>query len=1507
MHRRGIDGTGIIVAVIDTGIDWMHPAFTGSFASADVINAARVARFGPGGTAGHYPELAVQLTQNELFNINRYETGPFGTVGFPRTGQEPEYVFLGRDNMRLWPGGRGNDPRGNPIQPGGTPINWAYPQLLPPGMPGNNPSECSPLYFVNEAGVNMRTQLNLVEAGPSASIPGWSSHGTHVAGTILGRPYPDISAPNFNPAQAIMGIAPGAYGIHYRGLYGHGHTYASIWISAQEWAFLDGASVVNLSIGQQVASAINIINHSINQIMLADPSIVFTVSAGNNGSGGFFTGSNPGGGSIALTVAMFGEPAQGVSIEGDNLPNGSGIVFMAPNLGAPSLVNHPTYGYIFNRPNLTHDAGEFKIFAMPVTPNSPTGDQGALANVPVGAGTVADFNALYALHGEDLEGHFVLVRRGEGFADIAPRAAALGLGGIIQINTPHQALPSFSTNAVLMFGMRYESGAAFARSLAGGYGYFSILARDYHALPTVAAGSSRGPTELSYEISPCIGAHGVTVFSAVPRATIGGMANIPWQNRPWQNAYGNMSGTSMAAPHLAGAVALIQQYSLENAGGMWPNYEIRTRIMNTAIQLDYPGNIYGPFDGARNVDVLAATQTDTIVFVEFDKVSTNLFVDWGSPAQTFETTLTGALSFGGFNRNLSSVGQSPRHIGSGAASYTIRAYIENNSTAQVVYTLTHRFNAAGLRPARPAGSHTTPIDGATLDHPGTISVPANSRVPFDVTINLPASSDLGFHEGFMTITGGSHDIVIPFAAVAYDRQPAFQFLGLYRPVVTTNVDAAQNMTSHELIMYFTQTWGFYADFYLIDAIPAREAGLTADNWFSGSTNTAGFHVLDFEEYIMGTTMGTAGHYRGRFGRHFPRNRGLVSDTMRGVIFDGYYTPLMWESLDGIGERTKLDREGEFYIGITIFRQSSNAALPGAAIGQSHMWFWEQNILVPFYVDNTPPEFTALIINGFDVDLSEVDPVVHIEQIAALNNDGAEPTDVVITGNVFDEWTAQAITDNLTLGVWTNGQEISIPNNLALWALAGENTSDNRPVLATLSDNGDFEVTLPGALVHEAIEITLWLIDGYAPVPIVNQVPIGVGNPNSTAAPNAINSYWHQPAAARILSDVQEYFEPDGFVRATPEIGAMLRSDVLFGRAHNSNPSVFNIPAEQFGHFAWSGLNVTELNITVEAPPNFTLQAFNNGNSNNQSLAQAGLIRIWTQLNGVNALVPYKGLEVTAVLPNGQDAMEFIRINRIWNDPDNVNLIDINKNAPWQRIYFTATLFGQSVEIVLLNDLFVSAEFSLNIFNNGPGGSPSTPNESLAQAGLIRMWTRLDGVTADVEVAEISALDQNGNCAMEFVRINRAGDLVRSIDVIKHAPWQTIDFSITAHGQNVLVQLINSRYFSTVVFAEDWRPRIIVWFHQGLPGNTDTFGAAVDNIAVYVDGQPANIRDFTGNVAGHQTQVPSIQIRKDLPWQEMVISVTEFGQTITHTFINNMYASSVDELVYAEELEGEMVY
>jgi hypothetical protein len=232
------------------------------------------------------------------------------------------------------------------------------------------------------------------------------------------------------------------------------------------------------------------------------------------------------------------------------------------------------------------------------------------------------------------------------------------------------------------------------------------------------------------------------------------------------------------------------------------------------------------------------------------------------------------------------------------------------------------------------------------------------------------------------------------------------------------------------------------------------------------------------------------------------------------------------------------------------------------------------------------------------------------------------------------------------------------------------------------------------------------------------------------------------------------------------------------------------------------------------PPEFTLDIFNNGEGGspsrpNASLAQAGIIRMWTQLDGVNAVVPFDQLVVTAEFPNGDCAMEFVRVNNMWANPGNVNLIDVLKRpATWERIYLEATLFGQTLEIVLVNSEFVQPpELSFDIFNNGVGGSPSRPNASLAQAGIIRMWTQLDGVGTPLPYsdASITAVFPDGTSAMQFVRVNRAWvagqgwqDHFSSIDVLKgNGDWEVINFSITVLNQTVNLLLVNNRFVPPV--------------------------------------------------------------------------------------------------------------
>ncbi|MCL2366775.1 MAG: fibronectin type III domain-containing protein [Oscillospiraceae bacterium] len=251
----------------------------------------------------------------------------------------------------------------------------------------------------------------------------------------------------------------------------------------------------------------------------------------------------------------------------------------------------------------------------------------------------------------------------------------------------------------------------------------------------------------------------------------------------------------------------------------------------------------------------------------------------------------------------------------------------------------------------------------------------------------------------------------------------------------------------------------------------------------------------------------------------------------------------------------------------------------------------------------------------------------------------------------------------------------------------------------------------------------------------------------------------------------------------------------------------NFDADKNAQWQYIDLTVTAFRQTVVIrlinnrfiPQEFTLTAFNNGTCT-QVPDLAGRIRIWPRLDDVGALVPM-GAEITAVDQDDNDAMQFVTKNRQWVDGDGwqdfyVNF-DVDKNGAWQYITFTVVAFGQTVEIILVNNLFVATPtdvLSLNAFNNG-----NDNNASLANLGVIRIWTQLNGVNTLVPYADltVTATLPNGDCAIQFVRVNRIWnnlDYVNLIDVTKNnAPWQYIDLTVALDNQSVELRLINNTY------------------------------------------------------------------------------------------------------------------
>src|SRR5699024_376074 len=104
---------------------------------------------------------------------------------------------------------------------------------------------------------------------------------------------------------------------------------------------------------------------------------------------------------------------------------------------------------------------------------------------------------------------------------------------------------------------------------------------------TIASFSSRGPVTINWEMKPDIIAPGVNILSTVPEG------------------YDMLNGTSMAAPHVAGALAVMKE-----ARPTWKNEQLVQALQTTATRL---GDIKPTEQGAGLLNIQRAIDTTTII------------------------------------------------------------------------------------------------------------------------------------------------------------------------------------------------------------------------------------------------------------------------------------------------------------------------------------------------------------------------------------------------------------------------------------------------------------------------------------------------------------------------------------------------------------------------------------------------------------------------------------------------------------------------------------------------------------------------------------------------------------------------------------------------------------------------------------------------------------------------------------------------------------------------------
>nr|WP_328588722.1 S8 family serine peptidase [Litchfieldia alkalitelluris] len=374
-----------------------------------------------------------------------------------------------------------------------------------------------------------------------------TNHGTHVAGTIAAN-------------GEIKGVAPDATLLGYRVLGPGGSGTTANVLAGIEQAVLDGADVMNLSLGANVNDPDYATSLALDWAMAEG--VVAVTSNGNSGP-------NP------WTVGSPGTSREAISVGATQLPYNVFDVEISTD-GEVDYPSAEVMGHPSEEALLGLNDGEYEF-------------------VHVGLGSSEEFDEV------DVEGKIALIERGEfAFVEKATNAANAGAVGAIIYNNVAGEQPSVPGMAVPTIKISQQDGEAMLTELEAGNNTVSFDIEDAGLVgETVADFSSRGPVLDTWMIKPDVSAPGVNITSTVPT-----------HNPEAPHGYAAMQGTSMSAPHVAGAAALLLEKYPD-----WSVDNVKSALMNTAESITDPnGDVY-PFNtqGAGSIRVLDALTTETLV------------------------------------------------------------------------------------------------------------------------------------------------------------------------------------------------------------------------------------------------------------------------------------------------------------------------------------------------------------------------------------------------------------------------------------------------------------------------------------------------------------------------------------------------------------------------------------------------------------------------------------------------------------------------------------------------------------------------------------------------------------------------------------------------------------------------------------------------------------------------------------------------------------------------------
>lgn len=193
----------------------------------------------------------------------------------------------------------------------------------------------------------------------------------------------------------------------------------------------------------------------------------------------------------------------------------------------------------------------------------------------------------------DVKGKLVLMERGElTFTEKVQNAYEMGAIGVLIYNNiegPFQGMLEKEV-AIPVAGITKAEGEFIKESIRKKETYLTIVKKWEKDI--LADFSSRGPVTSTWEIKPDVLAPGVVINSTVP------------------NGYMSLQGTSMAAPFVAGACALLLE-----AHPDWGPEEVKAALMNTAKPVKNRQNVtYKVYEqGAGRIQVDKAIEANVLI------------------------------------------------------------------------------------------------------------------------------------------------------------------------------------------------------------------------------------------------------------------------------------------------------------------------------------------------------------------------------------------------------------------------------------------------------------------------------------------------------------------------------------------------------------------------------------------------------------------------------------------------------------------------------------------------------------------------------------------------------------------------------------------------------------------------------------------------------------------------------------------------------------------------------